>query len=87
MTNTRTPLLLTQSRVNNDKVVYPTPEENAEIVSLKRRIAELEQRLLEKDNQLLEKDNQLLSKDQEIAEEKSINLELAKQLIENSKSS
>jgi hypothetical protein len=69
------------------QVVSATPEENAEIVALKRRIAELEQRLLEKDNQLLEKDNQLLEKDQEIAEEKSINLELAKQLIENSKSS
>ena len=80
MTNTRTPLLLTQSRVNNDKVVYPTPEENAEIVSLKRRIAELEQRLVEKDNQLT-------SKDQELADEKSINLELAKQLIEQQKPS
>ena len=54
-------------------VVSATPEENAEIVALKNRIAELEQRLVEKD--------------QEIAEEKSINLELAKQLIENGKSS
>jgi len=55
------------------KTVADTFDENAEIVALKNRIAELEQRLVEKD--------------QEIAEEKSINLELAKQLIENGKSS